>query len=244
MRSFYFPVAQPAVGDILKLPADLCRHIQTVLRLGAGEVIELFNDDGLVARAQLLDDGSIRLLDVAPAPEPRCSMSLIQGLPKGEKTELILQKGTELGVNHFYLAAMDRSVGQLKNDRKDKKLQRWSKILQEAARQCHQYHLPTLQAGQPLQEIVGQTDAELKLVLWEEGCRSLKSALPNVAPKSVAVVVGPEGGISGAEVKMLESFGYTAVSLGPRILRTETAGLAIISVLQYLYGDLATGQHG
>lgn len=244
MRSFYLAAAQLAAGDSLTLPADLCRHIQTVLRLSAGEIIELFNDDGIVARAQLLDDASVRLLDVARAPAPPCTMTLIQGLPKGEKSELILQKGTELGVNYFYLAAMERSVGQIKNDRKDKKLQRWSKILQEAARQCHQYHLPTLQAGQPLTEVVRQVNAELKLVLWEESHRSLRTVLPSAAPKSVAAVVGPEGGISRAEVEMLERFGYTAVSLGPRILRTETAGLAIISVLQYLYGDLATGQHG
>ncbi len=244
MRSFYIATEHLAEGDVVDLPGDLRRHMQTVLRLGAGETVELFNDTGLVARAELLDEVSARLVKVVSAPEPACVLTLIQGLPKGEKAELILQKGTELGVNHFYLAAMERSVSQIKNDRKEKKLQRWLKIMQEAARQCRQYHLPTLQAGQPLQEIAGAVDAELKLVLWEGSCRPLEECLPSASPKSVAVVVGPEGGIAGSEVEMLEGLGYDAVSLGPRILRTETAGLAIMSVLQYLYGDLASGQHG
>ncbi len=241
MRSFYISHPLTSPGEVVVLPEDLRRHLQSVLRLVAGDVIELFNDDAIVARAKLTADGSVSILETEEAPAPRCDLTLIQGMPKGEKLELVLQKGTELGVNHFYLTAMTRSVGQLKEDRKHKKVQRWTKILQEAARQCHQYHLPTLQVDQNIEQIACRVGSELKLVLWEESQTSLLSVLPASAPQSVAVVVGPEGGISKEEVSILEKSGYIAVSLGPRILRTETAGLAIMSVLQYLYGDLATG---
>ncbi len=241
MRSFYIEQSVFESGSVIALPDDLRRHLQTVLRLVAGDVIELFNDNGMVARVELTATGGVTVLTAEKAPAPRCELTLIQGLPKGEKLELVLQKGTELGVNHFYLVAMDRSVGQLKDERKLKKLQRWTKILQESARQCRQYHLPTLQVDQSIEQIAGQVHSEVKLVLWEESQTPLMSVLPASAPHSVAVVVGPEGGICKDEMATLQKSGFVGVSLGPRILRTETAGLAIMSVLQYLYGDLATG---
>lgn len=243
MRSFYISEPLLQCGEVVTLAVDLRRHLQTVLRLSPGDIIELFNDEGRVARAELTAEGCVVLLEVSQAAAATCDLTLIQGMPKGEKLELVLQKGTELGVNHFFLTVMERSVGQIKGDRKAKKVQRWTKILQEAARQCRQYHLPTLQVDQKLEEIAGLVQSELKLVLWEESQTPLASVLPASAPRSVAVVVGPEGGISKEEMTTLEKSGFVGVSLGPRILRTETAGLAIMSVLQFLYGDLATGQH-
>ena len=168
-------------------------------------------------------------------------MTLIQGVPKGEKLELILQKGTELGVNHFILVPMQRSVGALKKDRQDKKYQRWTKIIQEAARQCRQYHVPQLSLCSAFGEALALGDATLKLLLWEESVAPLDQILPSAPLSSVTVVVGPEGGVTAEEARLAAARGYQAASLGPRILRTETAGLAIMSLLQYRYGDLSAG---
>lgn len=244
MRCFYLSEPKLCSGMTLRLPDELRRHLQTVLRLQPEDRIQLFNGAGQVATSVLKENSEVELLDVVNYPPPSCSLVLIQGLPKGDKLELILQKGTELGVNEFYLAPMERSVGLLKSQRKQQKLERWRKIVQEAARQSRQYHLPQLEISTSLTGALSTVEADLKLLLWEESAKPLEEVLPQVLPQRIAVVVGPEGGISQQEADQARIEGYQAVSLGPRILRTETAGLAIMTILQYLYGDLASGQHG
>jgi 16S rRNA (uracil1498-N3)-methyltransferase len=244
MRCFYFSCPEFRSGDDLSLSDELRKHLCVVLRMVPGEKVELFNGHGQVATAVLNEDFTLGLIDVVSRPAPRCLLTLIQGLPKGDKLELILQKGTELGVNSFYLTAMERSVGQLKSNRKQKRLERWQKIIQEAARQSRNAYLPRLTADTSFNEALTAVDADLKLLLWEESVQPLDQVLPQTAPQQVAVIVGPEGGISSAEAAQAVAAGFQPVSFGPRILRTETAGLAIMTILQYLYGDLASGQHG
>jgi 16S rRNA (uracil1498-N3)-methyltransferase len=210
-----------------------------VLRFQPGACFQLFDGLGQIAEVILHEQGQVEITQVRTCPEPHCHLSLIQGMPKGDKLELVLQKGTELGVNHFALVEMARSVGQLKGERRNRRLERWHKIIQESARQSQQYHLPQLSADLSFAATLTQIDAEEKLILWEQCDQPLTSVLSKDRVKSVAVVVGPEGGISADEVELAESLGYKAVGLGPRILRTETAGLAIMSILQYLYGDLS-----
>jgi 16S rRNA (uracil1498-N3)-methyltransferase len=244
MRCFYLPEPKLCSGMVIRLPEELRKHLQTVLRLQPGDEIQLFNGAGQLAISILKENSEVELLDVVNYPSPACSLSLIQGMPKGDKLELILQKGTELGVNQFHLTAMERSVGHLKSDRKQKRLERWRKIIQEAARQSRQYHLPMLEVGTSLPRVLSTVKADLKLLLWEESTIPLREVLPPQPPQQIAVLVGPEGGISQQEADYAMAQGYQAVRLGPRILRTETAGLAIMAILQYLYGDLASGQHG
>lgn len=242
MRSFFIAQNDLLVGSRLPLPDDIRKHVQTVLRLKSGEKFRMFNDVGLVATVLLQGDGQVEVLQVEQAPPVFCHLTLIQGLPKGEKLEFILQKGTELGVNRFVLVPMDRSVGALKEERQEKKLQRWQKIIQEAARQCHQYRLPELVVCNDFCDAVKLVDADLRILLWEESDRPLNQILSDNAPGKASVIVGPEGGMTKAEAKIAQTQGYVSASLGPRILRTETAGLAMMSVLQYRYGDLAIGQ--
>ncbi len=242
MRSFYLPEVEMCSGSVVVLPAELKRHLQTVLRLQVGDEIQLFNGDGQVARSVIAEDSTAELQEITKFPLPQCSLTLIQGLPKGDKLELILQKGTELGVNEFRLAPMSRSIGQVKSNRKQKRLERWQKIIQESARQCRQYHMPLLKIDTSLGSALSSVEADLKLLLWEESPEPLTAILPQSLPQRVAVVVGPEGGITREEATQAQEAGYRVVSLGPRILRTETAGLAIMTILQYLYGDLAAGQ--
>ncbi len=244
MRCFYLPEPELSRGAAIRLPNELKKHLRTVLRLQPGDKIQLFNGTGQLATAVLSENAEAELLDIETYPSPVCSLTLIQGLPKGDKLELVLQKGTELGVNRFYLAAMERSVGILKSGRKQKRLERWQKIIQEAARQSRQYYLPELEADRSLSEVLSVVKADFKLLLWEESITPLEDILPQQSPQQIAVLVGPEGGISQQEAEQAVAQGYQAVRLGPRILRTETAGLAIMTILQYLYGDLASGQHG
>ncbi|MCK4503581.1 MAG: 16S rRNA (uracil(1498)-N(3))-methyltransferase [Desulfuromonadales bacterium] len=244
MRCFYLPEVEFRCGSVVALPIELKRHLQTVLRLQPGAEIQLFNGCGQVARSVLKENSRVEFLEIVDYPAPPCSLILIQGLPKGDKLELILQKGTEVGVNEFCLLPMARSVSQLKSSRKEKRLERWQKIIQEAARQCRQYHLPTLTLESSFNTVLSTVDADLKLLLWEDSAEPLATVLPQTVPQRVAVVVGPEGGITAQEAAAASAAGYRPVSLGPRILRTETAGLAIMTILQYLYGDLAAGQHG
>ena len=242
MRCFYLPEPVFVAGATMPLPPALARHVLTVLRLCAGEKFELFNGSGEVAKAVLLENSRVLLEEVFRSDPPRCQLTLIQGLPKGDKLEFILQKGTELGVNQFFVTRMGRSVGQLKSERQEKKIERWEKIIQEASRQCRQFFLPRLSAAQTFAETLSVVEADLKLLLWEESSEPLAQLLPVCPPQRIAVVVGPEGGISREEADLAQAQGYRAVGLGPRILRTETAGIAIMTILQYLYGDLAVCQ--
>ncbi len=252
MHRFFIPAVHFAPGNVIELPADVLRHLRTVLRLATGAECELFDGQGLVARAELLDDSTVRIISVAQADAPKFFLTLIQGMPKGEKLELVLQKGTELGANCFLPTQMERSVSRqmersvsrLKSEREQKRLRRWEKIIQEAARQSNQPYLPRLQIKHDLAEAIGSVAADLKLLLWEESGQPLDQVLPEEAPERVAVIVGPEGGITPAEAEKAERAGYRPVSIGPRILRTETAGLAIMTILQYLYGDLTIDRSG
>lgn len=239
MRLFFLPDVRLHEAESIVLPQDLRHHLATVLRLGPGAEVQLFDGQGRVAAARLRADGRAELAQVRTCPPPACRMTLIQGLPKGDKTELILQKGTELGVSCFHLVTMERSVGRFKQDARQQ--QRREKIIQEAARQCHQYHLPALVNSASLAAALAEEEADLKLLLWEESTTALSQVLDRTAPRRISLIVGPEGGISEKEASTARAQGYQSVRLGPRILRTETAGLAMIAVLQYLYGDLAIG---
>ena len=244
MRSFFLPDVEFHLGQQVVLPAYLLRHIHTVLRLTAGAEMQLLNGFGLVARVQLQPGGVVSILELLPNQNTPVQTCLIQGFPKGEKLELILQKGTELGVSQFSLVEMERSVGRLPLGKRERRLERWRKIVQEAARQCEQPWLPEVLIGPSFTQTVQEHPAELKLMLWEESCQPLPTVLPENPPKSIAVIVGPEGGISAKEAAQASAAGFLPVRLGRRILRTETAGLAIMAILQYLYGDLSIGQIG
>lgn len=161
----------------------------------------------------------------------------MQALPKGDKLDLVLQKGTELGISCFQPLESDHAVPQLDAARRDKRQQRWQRIVNEAARQCRRSTLPEVEALKPLQQALTESTADLKLVLWEAGAVALAERLPPEPPDSVALLVGPEGGFSARELTEITNAGFQPVHLGPRILRTETAGLAATPVLQYLYGD-------
>lgn len=237
MRNFLVTDVDFRLNESIMLPEGVQHHLKRVLRLEPGARFRLFDGSGRVAEAVLQDDGRACLChihDSLPAP---CQIRLIQGVPRNDKTELILQKGTELGISELHLVTMERSVVRFKNN--SRQSLRWEKIIQEAARQSGQYHLPRLQCSNSIKDALVDDPADLKLLLWEQCETPLADVLGDHRYRRISVIVGPEGGISEAEAAEAVSCGYQPASLGPRILRTETAGLAIIAVLQYLYGDLS-----
>ncbi len=172
-------------------------------------------------------------------------LTLCQGLPKGDKMELILQKSTELGVSEVVPFLAERSIPRISPEREQERLQRWQRVAEEAARQAGCPAVPRVQLARGLAEAIRGTDHDLKLLLWEdERTTTLAGVLAAApAPKRIAVVVGPEGGFTAAEAAEAREAGFVPVTLGHRILRTETAGIALVAILQYLYGDLGSGPH-
>jgi len=238
MRRFFVP-GEALRESHLQLPADVVQHLQ-VLRLEVGSEIELLDGRGLVCRARLESlerrRAGVRILERREQSETALPVHLLQGLPKGDKLELVLQKGVELGATRFTPVIAGRSVAR--GGATASRLQRWQKVIQEAARQSGRAVLPHLDPPCPLSEGVALATAPLRLLLWEDGAVPLDSVLPAQAPSAVAVLVGPEGGFALEEVAQARAAGFRPVRLGPRILRTETAGLAVVTLMQYLYGDL------
>lgn len=247
MRRFFVP-AEDLKGEVVPLSGETSHHLGSVLRLSPGEEVLLLDGRGTLCRSRIesLDrrSGTARVLQRWHEDESAFPVRLFQALPKGEKMDLVLQKGTELGVAAFTPVLAGRSVSRPAAAREQKRQERWERIVREAARQCRRPRLPRLTPPLPLAEALNSCAEELRLMLWEEESRPLVDVLPADAPRSAAVLVGPEGGFAPREAEAARQAGFLPISIGPRILRTETAGFAVASILQYLYGDLGGAPAG
>jgi 16S rRNA (uracil1498-N3)-methyltransferase len=226
---------------------DLFNHIVRVLRMGSNDSLILVDETGCEHRGSIerveRDRALVRIVSSHQTLEsaggaPR--LTICQALPKGEKTELILQKGTELGAHDFWLFAGMRSVARVRQDQLAGKLERWNRITAEAARQCGRRDIPRVTWFSGVEEAAGNSRHELRLLLWEgEAKRCLKETVAGQSrPVSAIVAIGPEGGFDSGEVDRFTRLGFLPVSLGVRILRTETAALAITAILQYIWDDI------
>jgi 16S rRNA (uracil1498-N3)-methyltransferase len=223
---------------------DIYNHMVRVLRLGTGDGVTLVDEAGKEHQG-IIDQVcrewvAVRIETLRQEPaaaDHGARITICQALPKGEKIDLILQKGTELGVHDFSLFCGRRSVARVRGDQLAAKLERWQRIAAEAARQCNRCSVPAVSWSPSAAEAARSTSQELRLLLWEgERKQSLKSALADRGcPASVIVAVGPEGGFDPLEVQQFLTQGYLPVSLGNRILRTETASIAISAILQYIW---------
>jgi 16S rRNA (uracil1498-N3)-methyltransferase len=166
--------------------------------------------------------------------------TLIQGLPKGDKFDLIIQKATELGVHAVVAFPAARSVVKIPHSQIATRITRWNKIAAEAARQSERTTVPTIVFAEDFGVALRDVTQAVKLFLYErEQKNHLHETLNNIdQPDSVAILAGPEGGFAEAEISLAHTTGFLPVSLGPRILRAETASLAILSILQFHWGDL------
>jgi 16S rRNA (uracil1498-N3)-methyltransferase len=245
MRNFF--LGDNAVfGETATVTGELYRHMARVLRLKQGSEVKLTDNDGRQLCGVIEEVGAksltVRITGTESVPEQEQSLliTLYQGLPKGEKLDLILQKCTELGVSEVVTFDAARSIVKLRGERSDSRLGRCEKIVQEAARQSGRRSVPTVTIGGSLDVVLRESRHTVKLLLWEgEQTTRLRECFEaHQSPESVAVVVGPEGGLSAEEVEQAIACGFTPVSLGRRILRTETAGFAMLSILQFYWGDV------
>ena len=237
------------VGEEISLGKEESAHASKVLRLRPGEAVQLIDGEtryDAVLTEVSAEETKARVTALCPSPEAPARAVLWQGLPKADKLELIAQKATELGVWEIWPVEMLRSVARLgKND--PKKQERLSRIALEAAKQSGRAHVPEVRAAVSFDKALKRLEEEsfdLILVAWEE-----EHALPlskaigeyrqfNGVPGRVLIVIGPEGGIDEAEQQRLAALGAQSVTLGPRILRTETAGLCALAALWTAMGEM------
>jgi len=228
-------------GDLVVIEGDAHHHLRNVLRVKAGTEIMLLDGRGGFCNTELTSIeaklSTARVVSRGSKTSQGLTISLLQSLPKGDKFDLVLQKGTELGVSCFQPIITEHAIPNLPPERQAKREQRWQRIVSEAARQCRRYTLPVVAPVKNLDTSISERTDALRLVLWEEGAVPISHALPKEPPGEVHLLIGPEGGFSGKEILNVTGAGFQPVHLGPRILRTETAGLAATPVLQYLYGD-------
>ena len=224
------------------------RHISKVLRMQPGDKLQIVSDDGVSAMAEITaiasERVSVRCLEkLAESHEPRVRLVLAQGLAKGEKMDFIIQKAVEMGAYSVIPVAMEHSVVRLDGAKAAKKVERWQKIAESAAKQSKRDIIPQVQPVQSMAEMLASGDCETKIIAYEcEDRLSLKAALKAAEAaggiKELLLIIGPEGGISEGELELARQAGAVPVSLGRRILRAETAGLVAISAIFYETGDL------
>ncbi len=237
----FFVSPESLQEDPVVITGEPYHHLRNVLRVRAGAVILLLDGLGHCCEVELQqlqeEQAKARVLRRWHEADATMPISLLQALPKGDKFDLVLQKGTELGVSCFQPIETDHAIPNLNASRLRKREQRWQRIISEAARQSRRNSLPELRPLQKLHSVLADASSHLKLALWEAGSVPLAEALPKAPPTGVSLLIGPEGGFSPAEITAIRAAGFQTVHLGPRILRTETAGLAVTPILQYLYGD-------
>jgi 16S rRNA (uracil1498-N3)-methyltransferase len=236
---FFADIALVAGADV-DLPDDVVHHLVRVLRSEAGTRFQLFNGTGGAFAAELLAAGKktavARLLEHLPDDrESLLHTHLGQAMSKGDRMDYAVQKATELGVSEITPLVSERCELKLRGEeRADKKLEHWRRIAISACEQCGRNRLPLIHPPQELAAWLRGVDAELRLVL----APALAGGLPAAMPGSVALLVGPEGGLSAGELDAASMNGFQPWQIGPRVLRTETAPVAALALLQARFGDL------
>lgn len=237
----YCPV-ELSLNTPIRLDDNAAHYLGKVLRMSAGRPLVVFNGRGgeyygaITEVAKKYIEVTLETYDGDERESP-LAIELAVGLSRGERWDLVLQKATELGVTRIVPLVTERTEVKLKGERLEKKWQHWQQITISACEQCQRNRLPQLAPLTLLSDYLTSADAEQKFVLHHRDSQGLPAAL---APHSAALLVGPEGGLSEDEIIAARNAGFNPLTLGPRVMRTETAPLAAISVLQYQWGDFAS----
>ena len=237
--SRFFVTPLQVSGELIKITGTDVTHIKNVLRYGIGEIIYICDGNAVEYITEIIEiagDSVTCLVKevLGVATELETQITLFQGIPKGDKMELIIQKTVELGVYEIVPVLMERVI--VKFDEKkdiDKKLERWNRISMEAAKQCRRGIIPTVLKPMKLNEALAYSCGQLLMPYENEVNTTLKSQLSG-KNKKISILIGPEGGISQIEAKDAVSKGFIPITLGARILRTETAGMAVIAAISLM----------
>lgn len=230
-----------SAGTHLSLPEALAHHATRVLRLRAGSTIVLFNGSGGEYPATLEIEGktaTAQLGDFLPREaELAGRITLVQGLPSGDKMDWVIEKAVELGAHRVCPIAAQRSVLQLSGPRLEKRLLHWARVTQSASEQCGRNAIMSVDAPQTLEKWLTQPTQGLRLLCHPDGAQDLAQIL-RAQPQlqDLTLLIGPEGGWSDKELEQAKSSGVQAVRFGPRVLRTETAGLALVAAASAILG--------
>jgi 16S rRNA (uracil1498-N3)-methyltransferase len=230
-------------GHVIELPAQAGEHIARVLRLEQGHPVRLFNGDGgeytgeLASLAKRLV--TARVLEAMPSAdrESPLRITLAQGIARGEKMDWILQKATELGVARIVPLITERTEVKLDAERAERRLAHWNAVIASACEQCGRNRLPGLSPPMKLADWAASLDHEagVRLSLDPQGAVGTRDL---DLGQHATLAVGPEGGLSEHDLAILKQADFRGLRLGPRILRTETAGLTALAALQAIHGDL------
>lgn len=233
-------------GDRVTFDRDETRHLARVLRLIPGDVVLAADGAGreFTVRVEALGEEAIgTVLGTAiRAVESPLAVTLLQGVPKGDKMETIVRACTELGVARVTPVLAERTIVRLEPSRWRERARRWQRVAREAAKQCGRAVVPDVDVPGTLTDALAATHGDLGLCLWEGATTPVADALDALAtpPRTLTVLVGPEGGLARSEVDAARARGFAVVGVGPRTLRTETAAPALLAIVQSRYGDLAS----
>ena len=242
----FFIKKEDIAGDFVTITGSDATHISKVLRMESGEEIILCDGEGTDFAAAIAsctkDEVVCSIKEKRPCEaEPSLSFVLFQGLPKQGKMDYIIEKCTELGISTIVPVSCERSVAEIKNPQaEEKKLARWRKIAAESVKQCGRGVIPEVTGVMTVKEALAfSKQLDRTLAAYEnERQLSLKEALPKEKPQSIGVFIGPEGGFSEKEVAWFQERNIPTVTLGKRILRTETAGHTVLTAAMFLYGEM------
>lgn len=250
MMHRFFIAPQDICGLEALLDDHESRHVLQVMRLGMGDEVILFDGQGRSYLAVLAGKQGRRVQTrlketLGDDPPPAVNIHLVQGLPKGDKMDTIIQKAVEIGVHTVHPLQCRRSVAQLKGDAVIKKVQRWESIAREACKQSGRNHFLHIQPDSGLQQLLHSLQGASAVVLYEKelqrGYREvLRHLIPKCLNRELFILVGPEGGWDEDEIEELTAAGVISASLGRGILRTETAALIASALALYEAGELGS----
>ena len=235
-----------AVGAQAELPAQAGAHLTRVLRLEAGAALTVFNGAGGEYAASLLPGSGKRVLVQVARHDPveresPLAVTLLQGIARAERMDLIVQKATELGVVRIVPVQTERSVVKVDAKQRERKREHWQAIATSACEQCGRNRVPEIAEPLPLGAVLRElaTDS-LRCLLAADGAEPLARAAGRTPRAPLVLLIGPEGGLAENERVLAQTNGFIACRMGPRIMRTETAGLAALALLQAVAGDFAS----
>ncbi len=245
MSSHRLFVLQPLeTGQTVTLTDEQARYVGKVLRCRVGDELLLFNGEGGEYSAQISDISktvvNLTLSDGHDSDrESPLAVRLIQGVSRGDRMDTVVQKATELGVSRLSPLLSEFSVVRLDAERSDKRVRHWTAISRSACEQCGRNRPPQIDAPCRFDDLVNEEAAEgtARLLLMPTATTSLTRL--DIKPTAVEFLIGPEGGFSDKEQERALDAGFQAVSVGPRVLRTETAAISVLTLAQALWGDLA-----